>query len=72
MTCSLFSDIAVGAPWSGDSGQGQVFVYLGNKNGLSTTPSQVIDSPLPSSRTAFGFTLRGGADIDGNGYPGAL
>ncbi|XP_042249864.1 integrin alpha-IIb isoform X1 [Thunnus maccoyii] len=67
-----YQDIAVGAPWSGDSGQGQVFVYLGNKNGLSTTPSQVIDSPLPSSRTAFGFTLRGGADIDGNGYPDLL
>eukprot|EP00064_Thunnus_orientalis_P022298 superscaffoldBa00007398_g22490 len=67
-----YQDIAVGAPWSGDSGQGQVFVYLGNKNGLSTMPSQVIDSPLPSSRTAFGFTLRGGADVDGNGYPDLL
>lgn len=67
-----YHDVAIGAPWSGDSGQGQVFIYLGNSNGLSATPSQVIDSPLPSSRTAFGFTLRGGADIDGNGYPDLL
>lgn len=65
----LFADVAVGAPWSGESGQGQVFIYLGKSNGLSGTPSQVISSPLPS-RTAFGFTLRSGADIDGNGYPG--
>uniref|UniRef100_A0A4W6EXP5 Uncharacterized protein n=1 Tax=Lates calcarifer TaxID=8187 RepID=A0A4W6EXP5_LATCA len=64
-----YQDVAVGAPWSGDSGQGQVFIYLGNSNGLSATPFQVIDSPLPCSRTAFGFTLRGRADIDGNGYP---
>ncbi|XP_070704517.1 integrin alpha-IIb [Pempheris klunzingeri] len=67
-----YQDMAVGAPWSGDSGQGQVFIYLGNSNGLSARPSQVIDSPLPSSRTAFGFTLRGGADVDGNGYPDLL
>ncbi|XP_023265499.1 integrin alpha-IIb-like [Seriola lalandi dorsalis] len=67
-----YHDVAVGAPWSGVGGRGQVFIYLGNRNGLSATPSQVIDSPLPSSRTAFGFTLRGGADIDKNGYPDLL
>ncbi|XP_044038187.1 integrin alpha-IIb [Siniperca chuatsi] len=67
-----YHDVAIGAPWSGDSGQGQVFIYMGNSNGLSATPSQVIDSPLPRSRTAFGFTLRGGVDVDGNGYPDLL
>ncbi|TKS65007.1 Integrin alpha-5 [Collichthys lucidus] len=67
-----YHDVAVGAPWSGDHEQGQVFIYLGNSNGLSAIPSQVIDSPLPSSRTAFGFTLRGATDIDGNGYPDLL
>lgn len=66
----LSADVAIGAPWSGEGGRGQVFIYMGNSNGLSATPSQVIDSPLSSSRTAFGFTLRGGADVDGNGYPG--
>ncbi|XP_041812274.1 integrin alpha-IIb isoform X2 [Chelmon rostratus] len=65
-----YHDVAIGAPWSGDSGQ--VFIYLGNANGLSAAPSQVIDSPLASGRTAFGFTLRGGADVDENGYPDLL
>uniref|UniRef100_A0A671V9Q7 Integrin alpha-IIb-like n=1 Tax=Sparus aurata TaxID=8175 RepID=A0A671V9Q7_SPAAU len=67
-----YHDVAVGAPWSGDNRQGQVFIYLGNIDGLSATPSQVIDSPLQSNKMAFGFTLRGGADIDNNGYPDLL
>ncbi|KAM3863747.1 integrin alpha-IIb-like [Diretmus argenteus] len=67
-----YQDVAIGAPWSGEGRRGQVFVYLGKSDGLSATPSQVIDSPLPSSRAAFGFTLRGGADVDGNGYPDLL
>uniref|UniRef100_A0A665WIN8 Integrin, alpha 2b n=1 Tax=Echeneis naucrates TaxID=173247 RepID=A0A665WIN8_ECHNA len=67
-----YHDVAVGAPWSGDTGQGQVFIYLGNSNGLSSTPSQVIDSPLSNGLTAFGFTLRGGSDVDDNGYPDLL
>ncbi|XP_056144271.1 integrin alpha-IIb [Lampris incognitus] len=67
-----YQDVAVGAPWAGENGRGQVLVYLGNSDGLSATPSQVIDSLFPSSRAAFGFTLRGGVDIDGNGYPDLL
>ncbi|XP_049416848.1 integrin alpha-IIb isoform X1 [Epinephelus fuscoguttatus] len=67
-----YHDVAVGAPWSGDGGRGQVFIYLGNSNGLSATPSQVIVSQSSSSRTAFGFSLRGGTDVDGNGYPDLL
>lgn len=47
-----------------------MFIYLGNSNGLSATPSQIINSPLLSSRSAFGFSLRSGVDLDGNGYPG--
>ncbi|XP_043956299.1 integrin alpha-IIb isoform X3 [Gambusia affinis] len=66
-----YQDVAVGAPWS-DGGGGQVFIYLGNSNGLSATPSQIINSPLPGSRSAFGFSLRSGVDLDGNGYPDLL
>lgn len=68
---SLCIDVAIGAPWSGDGGRGQVFIYLGKESGLSPMPTQVIDSPQPG-RTAFGFALRGGVDIDGNGFPGVL
>ncbi|KAM4598211.1 integrin alpha-IIb [Polymixia lowei] len=67
-----YQDVAIGAPWAGEDGRGQVFVYLGNSEGLSPMPSQVIDSPLPSSRAAFGFTLRGVVDVDSNGYPDLL
>ncbi|KAM3597151.1 uncharacterized protein V6R79_000563 [Siganus canaliculatus] len=67
-----YQDIAVGAPWSGDGGRGQVFIYLGSSEGLSAQPSQVINGPLTSSRPAFGFSLRGGTDIDENGYPDLL
>ncbi|XP_008414711.1 integrin alpha-IIb isoform X1 [Poecilia reticulata] len=66
-----YQDVAVGAPWS-DGGGGQVFIYLGNSNGLSAVPSQIINSPLFSSRSAFGFSLRSGVDLDGNGYPDLL
>ncbi|KAM6957804.1 integrin alpha-IIb [Aplochiton taeniatus] len=62
-----YNDVVVGSPWAGKGGQ--VSVYLGNADGLSATPSQVINSPSPSNRAAFGFSLRGGTDVDGNGYP---
>ncbi|XP_063315385.1 integrin alpha-IIb-like [Pelobates fuscus] len=66
-----FQDIAVGAPFGGKSGGGCVYIYRGEDSGLSSKPSQVLESPLtPPSR--FGFSLRGGTDIDDNGYPDLL
>ncbi|XP_068120258.1 integrin alpha-IIb-like [Hyperolius riggenbachi] len=63
-----YNDVAVGSPFGGQSGAGCVFIYRGEKSGLATKPSQILDSPLqPPSR--FGFALRGGEDIDQNGYP---
>lgn len=59
------------APYGGLSGRGQVLVFLGQSEGLSSRPSQVLDSPFPVN-SAFGFSLRGAVDIDDNGYPGAL
>lgn len=35
----LFLDLAVGAPYEEDGGA--VYIYLGSKDGLITTPSQV-------------------------------
>lgn len=71
LSLSPSTDVAVGAPWSGDGGRGQVFIYLGKEGGLSATPTQVIDSPQANGdKAAFGFALRGGVDIDGNGFPG--
>lgn len=34
-----YEDIAVGAPYEG---KGTVYIYLGSKNGIKQTPSQVI------------------------------
>ncbi|XP_062387573.1 integrin alpha-IIb [Sardina pilchardus] len=64
-----YNDVAVGAPSS--DGNGRVFIYMGQSEGLSPQPAQVLESPFPSSRTApaFGFTLKGGTDMDDNGYP---
>ncbi|XP_034883181.1 integrin alpha-IIb [Mirounga leonina] len=66
-----YNDVAVAAPYGGPSGRGQVLVFLGQSEGLSSRPSQVLDSPFPAG-SGFGFSLRGAADIDDNGYPDLL
>uniref|UniRef100_A0A250YLW6 Integrin alpha-IIb n=1 Tax=Castor canadensis TaxID=51338 RepID=A0A250YLW6_CASCN len=66
-----YNDVAVAAPYGGPSGLGQVLVYLGQSEGLSSRPSQVLDSPFPTG-SGFGFSLRGTVDIDDNGYPDLL
>ncbi|XP_064256206.1 integrin alpha-IIb [Passer domesticus] len=66
-----FGDVAVGAPQGGDSGSGQVFIFRGQSEGLAPVPTQRLDSPFPGP-AAFGFALRGAADLDGNGYADLL
>ncbi|XP_016057513.1 PREDICTED: integrin alpha-IIb [Miniopterus natalensis] len=66
-----YNDVAVAAPYGGPSGRGQVQVFLGQSEGLSSRPSQVLDSPFPTG-SGFGFSLRGATDIDDNGYPDLL
>ncbi|XP_036195455.1 integrin alpha-IIb isoform X1 [Myotis myotis] len=66
-----YNDVAVAAPYGGPSGRGQVQVFLGQSEGLSSRPSQVLDSPF-STGSGFGFSLRGATDIDDNGYPDLL
>uniref|UniRef100_A0A8C1LU53 Integrin, alpha 2b n=1 Tax=Cyprinus carpio TaxID=7962 RepID=A0A8C1LU53_CYPCA len=65
-----FNDVAVGAPGSGEGGQ--VFIYLGQSDGLSNQYVQLIESPFKTLKDPpmFGFSMRGGTDIDDNGYPG--
>lgn len=60
--------MAVGAPGSGEGGL--VFIYIGQSDGLNPQYVQVIKSPFQSPAPAFGFSIRGGTDIDNNGYPG--
>uniref|UniRef100_A0A8C2W2Z3 Integrin subunit alpha 2b n=1 Tax=Chinchilla lanigera TaxID=34839 RepID=A0A8C2W2Z3_CHILA len=63
-----YNDVAVAAPYGGPSGRGQVLVFLGQSEGLSARPSQVLDSPFHTG-SGFGFSLRGATDVDDNGYP---
>ncbi|KAM9520726.1 integrin alpha-IIb [Guaruba guarouba] len=66
-----FGDVAVGAPSGGDGGSGQVFIFRGRSEGLEPLPAQRLDSPFPGP-AAFGFSLRGATDLDGNGYADLL
>ncbi|XP_065210271.1 integrin alpha-PS2-like [Planococcus citri] len=80
-----YEDIAVSAPYQGSNQYdtcasaapttGAVYIYLGSKNGLSKTPSQVIKASdmahliKTSQLSAFGHSLSGGVDLDKNQYP---
>lgn len=65
----ICDDIAIGAPYEGN---GVVYIYLGNPDGLSKEPSQIISASdlgfYPNLNT-FGSSLSGGVDLDGNSYP---
>ncbi|XP_073463809.1 integrin alpha-IIb-like [Aquarana catesbeiana] len=63
-----YNDVAVGSPFGGQSGAGCVYIYKGDRTGLSTQPSQILEGQ-PENSFRFGFSLRGGEDIDQNGYP---
>ncbi|KAL4660480.1 integrin alpha-3 [Arapaima gigas] len=66
-----FPDFAVGAPFH-DSGR--VYIWMGNQNLTFQNPSQIIEGNDVASggfRT-FGYSINGGMDVDGNGYPDVL
>ncbi|XP_071803736.1 integrin alpha-6-like isoform X2 [Asterias amurensis] len=71
-----YEDIAIGAPYE-NNGVGAVYIYHGGPDGIIQPASQKItpaDLPddLPTSRDigqAFGYSLSGGLDLDGNQYP---
>uniref|UniRef100_A0A8I3WQC0 Integrin alpha-8 n=1 Tax=Callithrix jacchus TaxID=9483 RepID=A0A8I3WQC0_CALJA len=66
-----YNDIAISVPFAGKDQRGQVLIYNGNKGGLNTKPSQVLQGVWASQAvpSGFGFTLRGDSDIDKNDYP---
>ena len=63
-----FDDVAVGAPdfSDGQSKEGAVFLYLGNANGLTTTPVRILQSDLVGAE--MGFSVAGAGDINGDGF----
>ncbi|XP_040835955.1 integrin alpha-5 isoform X1 [Ochotona curzoniae] len=66
-----YNDVAIGAPFGGEARQGIVYVFPGGPEGLGTKPSQVLQPLWAAGHTPdfFGSALRGGRDLDGNGYP---
>lgn len=64
-----FTDLAVGAPFEGD---GAVYIFRGSAKGLIEKYSQRITSEsllLARPMISFGSSLKGGMDMDDNGYP---
>ncbi|KAG8139851.1 hypothetical protein E2320_002594 [Naja naja] len=51
-----YIDIAIGAPFAGQDGGGQVYIYRGHSEGLSASPSQILKNPFSES-AGFGFAI---------------
>ena len=73
-------DVAISAPY-GASGSSQaggtVIIYFGGSGGIVTTPAQIIVGrelnllpSLVSGVEAFGVSISGDTDVDGNCYNG--
>ncbi|KAF7669449.1 hypothetical protein LDENG_00186080 [Lucifuga dentata] len=68
-----YNDVAVGCPFGGEERGGRVLIYNSNRDVATQglTMSQELKAALnPSgSPPGYGFTLRGGQDLDNNQYP---
>ncbi|XP_004716955.2 integrin alpha-5 [Echinops telfairi] len=66
-----YNDVAIGVPFGGETQQGVVLIFPGGPGGLGSKPSQVLLPLWAAGHTPdfFGSALRGGRDLDGNGYP---
>ncbi|XP_076009857.1 integrin alpha-8 [Genypterus blacodes] len=68
-----YNDVAVGCPFGGEERGGRVLIYNGNRD--VTTQGLTLSQELRaawsprSSVPGYGFTLRGGQDLDNNQYP---
>ena len=63
-----FADLIVGAPSQGDNGHGYAFVYYGSAAGLGEVPDERLPNPAPQPNAAFGQSVSGTGDINGDGF----
>ncbi|KAG7279525.1 hypothetical protein CRUP_034626 [Coryphaenoides rupestris] len=69
-----FNDVAVGCPFGGDDRGGRVLIFNGRRDvsGQGLVLSQELRAatgPAAGMLPGYGFTLRGGHDLDNNHYP---
>ncbi|KAJ8881836.1 hypothetical protein PR048_018322, partial [Dryococelus australis] len=68
-----YADIAVGAPYGGEDRRGVIYIYNGNRDGISSKYSQrILGSDINKSIRGFGISISNGMDIDNNNYNGKL
>uniref|UniRef100_A0A3B4XZ78 Integrin subunit alpha 8 n=1 Tax=Seriola lalandi dorsalis TaxID=1841481 RepID=A0A3B4XZ78_SERLL len=69
-----YNDVAVGCPFGGEERGGRVLIFNGNRD--VSTQGLMLSQELRAARSpggglpGFGFTVRGGQDMDNNQYPG--
>uniref|UniRef100_A0A3Q0S6V7 Integrin subunit alpha 8 n=1 Tax=Amphilophus citrinellus TaxID=61819 RepID=A0A3Q0S6V7_AMPCI len=68
-----YNDVAVGCPFGGEERGGRVLIFNGNKaiatKGMTLSQELRAAHAPGGSLPGFGFTLRGGQDMDNNQYP---
>ncbi|XP_029958367.1 integrin alpha-8 [Salarias fasciatus] len=68
-----YNDVAVGCPFGGEERGGRVLIFNGNRyvstQGLKLSQELKAAAAPSGGLPGFGFTLRGGQDLDGNQYP---
>uniref|UniRef100_A0A3Q4AHF5 Uncharacterized protein n=1 Tax=Mola mola TaxID=94237 RepID=A0A3Q4AHF5_MOLML len=68
-----YNDVAVGCPFGGEERGGRVLIFNGNRD--VATQGLILSQELKAAWTpsgslsGYGFTLRGGQDLDNNQYP---
>ncbi|XP_041797479.1 integrin alpha-8 isoform X2 [Chelmon rostratus] len=68
-----YNDVAVGCPFGGEERGGRVLIFNGNRD--VSTQGLLLSQELRAAWTprgslpGYGFTLRGGQDLDNNQYP---
>ena len=61
-----YADVVVGAD-AASGGDGAAYLYLGSATGLATTPAATMSGPS-GGHGAFGISVAGAGDLDGDGY----
>ncbi|XP_020504152.1 integrin alpha-8 [Labrus bergylta] len=68
-----YNDVAVGCPFGGEGRGGRVLIFNGNRDvsirGLTLSQELRAAGVPGDGLPGFGFTLRGGQDLDNNQYP---